>query len=195
MTEAEWLSSTNPAAMLRSLIRRYSAQKRRGESPDFEKLRKFACACLRRIWPLLDDDHRRSVQMIEDFVRSPKPGALLAARRVRREAGNQANKEFYRLTRAIPRDRRVCLRSWARLVASSAVWQAADKNPAKAANCHCEVAQAVHSVRLADGATVSGPDPGFIGYELPAGGEMVAQAAILREVVGNPFVSNASPEM
>jgi hypothetical protein len=64
MTQSEWLRCTDPAAMLRSLISRYSAQKRRGESPDFERLRLFACACLRRIWHLLDDDDRRSVEMI-----------------------------------------------------------------------------------------------------------------------------------
>jgi hypothetical protein len=191
MTEAEWLSSTDPAAMLRSLVGRYSAQKRRGESPDFERLRLFACACLRRIWDLLDEDHRRSVEMIEDFARSPKPGGLLAARKVRRAAGNQASIEYDRLSRAVPRDRRACLRAWARNVASSAVWQAADKNPAKAATCHREVAQAVHSLQLADGASASGPDPGYIGYELPADGELVAQAALLREDVGNPFISGA----
>jgi hypothetical protein len=188
MTEAEWLCSTDPVAMLRSLIGRYSAQKRRGESPDFERLRLFACACLRRIWDLLDDDHRRSVEMIEDYARSPKPGGLFAARRVRRAAGNQASIDYDRLSRALPRDRRACLRAWARNVASSAVWQAADKNPAKAANCHRQVAEAVHSIQLAEGATANGPDPGYIGYQLRPDGEMVAQAALLREIVGNSFV-------
>jgi hypothetical protein len=42
MTEAQWLTSTDPAAMLRSLVGRYSAQKRRGETPDLERLRLFA---------------------------------------------------------------------------------------------------------------------------------------------------------
>jgi hypothetical protein len=191
MTEAEWLSSTDPEAMLRSLIGRYSAQKRRGGSPDFEKLRLFACACLRRIWDLLDEDHRRSVEMIENCAPSPKPGELLAARRVRRAAGNRASIEYDRVSRTVPRDRRACLRAWARNVASSAVWQAADKSPAKAANCHREVAQAAHSLQLAEGATSHGPDLGYIGYQLPADGELVAQAALLREVVGNPFIGSA----
>ena len=117
---------------------------------------------------------------------------MILTRRTRRAAGNQASIEYDRVSRAVPRDRRACLRAWARNVASSAVWQAAEKNPATAANCHREVAQVVHSLLLADGATASGPDPGYIGYQLPAEGELAAQAALLREVVGHPFVSRAS---
>jgi hypothetical protein len=188
MTEAEWLTSTDPSAMLRSLVARYSAQSRRGLSPDFEKLRLFACACLRRIADLLDADQLRSVELLEQYARSPTPNGLLAARRIRRVAGNQASIEYDRVSRAVPRDRRACLIAWARNVASSAVWQAADKNPAKAANCHREVAQAVHSMRLADGAPTNTPDPGFIGYQLPPNEELVAQATILRQILGNPFV-------
>ena len=189
MTEAEWLKSTDPAAMLRSLTARFTAQKRRGKTPNVKLFRLFACACCRHVWDLRDDNHRKSVEMIELYARNHQPDVLLAARRERRAAGNQASIDFDRLSRASPRDRRACLVGWARLIASSAVWQAANKNPATAANCHREVAQAVHSLRLAEGALVSGPDPGYIGYQLPAGGELVAQAALLREIVGNPFVS------
>jgi len=187
MSEADWLNSTDPAAMLRSLIGRYSAQKRRGETVDFERLRLFGCACCRRVWDLLDDDHHKSVELIEQYVRTPTPTGLVAARRMRRAAGNQAGSEYDRLSRSVPRDRRACLAAWARNVASSAVWEAANKKPTKAANCHRSVAEAVHSIRLAEGATANGPDPGYIGYQLPSDGEMVAQARLLREVVGNPF--------
>jgi hypothetical protein len=178
--------------MLRSLVGRYSAQERRGETPDFERLRLFACACLRRIWNLLDEDHRRSVAMIEGYVHAPTPDGLLAARRIRRAAGNRASIEYDRLSRAIPRDRRSCLIAWARNVVASAVWQAADKSPIRAANCYREVAQAVHSIQLAEGATANGPDPGYVGYQLPKDGELVAQADLLREVVGNPFIDEAT---
>ena len=58
----------------------------------------------------------------------------------------------------------------------------------RAAACHASAAQAVHSVRLAKGEVIIGPDPGFIGYRLPNGGELTAQAELLREIVGNPFV-------
>jgi hypothetical protein len=192
MTEAQWLTSTDSAAMLRSLVGRYSAQARRGETPDFEKLRLFACACLRRIWNLLDEDHRRSVEMIESHVRAPTRDGLRAARKSRRGAGNQASIEYDRVSRAVPRDRRACLIAWGRNVAASAVWQAADQNPVRAANCHRQAAQAVHSIQLAEGATADGPDPGSVGYQLPKDGELVAQAALLREVVGNPFIGKMS---
>lgn len=188
MTESEWLSSTDPAAMLRSLVARYSAQRRHGELPDLERLRFFACACCRRVWDLLDSDHRRSVEMIEEHIQIPTANGLRKARRIRWAAGNQASNDYDRASRSVPRDRSVCLRAWARNVASSAVWQAADKNPAKAANCHREIAEAVHSIRLAEGATANGPDPGYKGYQLPVDGELEAQAVLLREIIGNPFL-------
>jgi hypothetical protein len=193
MDETQWLTSTDPVAMLRSLAVRYPAKKRCGESPDFERLRLFACVCCRRVWDLLDDDHRRSIEMIEENVRVPTPNGLHAARRARWAAGNQASNDYDRLSRATPRDRPACLIAWARLIASSAVWQAADKNPAKAANCHREVAEAVDSIRLS-GATIlaSGPDPGFSGYQLPVDGELLVQAALLREIVDNPFTQKPS---
>jgi hypothetical protein len=189
MTEREWLSSIDPMAMLRSLLARYTVQQRRGETPELERLRLFACACCRRVWDILDDDHRQSIKMIERYVRDRTPNGLRAARKTRWAAGNAASNEYDRLSRAVPRDRRACLLAWARNVASSAVWQAADKNPARAANCHRQVAEAVHSLRLAEGSPWDGPDPGHIGYRPPSDGDFVAQADVLRQVVGNPFVS------
>jgi hypothetical protein len=192
VTEADWLTSDDPAAMLRSLNARLRAAQRRGGSPDFECLRRFACACCRRVWSLLDADHRRSVELIEGYTRAPVAGGLLAARRARAAAGSRASNEYHRISTASPDDRPARLLAWARNVAASAVWQAADKNPATAANCHAEAAQAAHSVLLAEGAVAGGPDPGFIGYQPPAGGELAAQAALLREVVGNPFGGRVS---
>jgi hypothetical protein len=187
MTEAQWLSSSDPTAMLRSLTARYAALKRRGETPDIERLRLFACACCRRVWELLDDEHRKSVEMIEEYVRTPTRNGLRAARRVRWAAGNKTSNDYDRISRASPRDRRACLAAWARNIAASAVWQAADKSATKAACCHREVAQAVDSIRLSEGASANGPDPGYIGYELPPDGELVVQATLLREIVRNPF--------
>jgi hypothetical protein len=50
MTEAEWLSSDDPRAMLAAL---------RGRAGE-RKLRLFSCACARLIWHLLIDDRSRS---------------------------------------------------------------------------------------------------------------------------------------
>jgi hypothetical protein len=51
MTETEWLECISPEDMLIYL----------GEQASSRKRRLFACACVRRIWPLLRDEHFRQV--------------------------------------------------------------------------------------------------------------------------------------
>ncbi len=59
MTESDWQTCTDPARMLRFLGRRTSDR----------KLRLFACACVRRVWRLLQDDRsRRTLAVAEDFA-------------------------------------------------------------------------------------------------------------------------------
>jgi hypothetical protein len=185
MNEREWLACEDPRPMLRSLTQRWWAQRRMGKVVPFERLRLFACACLRRVWDLLDSDHRKAVEMIEDYARAPTPGGLRAARKVRWEAGNRASAEVTRVWRESPRDPRACLTAWARNVASSAVWQAADKKPTTAANCHWEAAQAVEADRRSR--ILPTPPRETVYSDLTPGEELAAQGALLRDVVGNPF--------
>jgi hypothetical protein len=59
MTEMEWLESSSPDDMLFFLGERASRRKRR----------LFACACVRRIWPLLCDDRLRlAIKVAERFA-------------------------------------------------------------------------------------------------------------------------------
>jgi hypothetical protein len=59
MTEAEWLASTDPEAMLQFLAGRVSDR----------KLRLFACACCRRVWHLVTaEDSRRAIEVSERYA-------------------------------------------------------------------------------------------------------------------------------
>jgi hypothetical protein len=59
MTEAEWLECNDPGPMLVFLL---------GKASD-RKLRLFACACCRRIWPVLRDENvRRMAEIAEDYA-------------------------------------------------------------------------------------------------------------------------------
>jgi hypothetical protein len=60
MTEAEWLTGADPGPMLGFL---------RGRASD-RKLRLFACACLWRVLPLLDDErqNRKSIEFAERYA-------------------------------------------------------------------------------------------------------------------------------
>lgn len=59
MTEGQWLASSDPEAMLTHVFRKVSSR----------KLRLYACACVRRAWPLLQDPRsRRVVEKAEAFA-------------------------------------------------------------------------------------------------------------------------------
>lgn len=59
MTEAEWLAASEVPPMLQFLGKRVGIRKRR----------LFACACVRRIWDLLDDPRsQQAVEVGEEFA-------------------------------------------------------------------------------------------------------------------------------
>jgi hypothetical protein len=58
LTEEQWLACTDPEKMLEALRGKASAR----------KLRLFACACVRRLWPLVyDEGGRQAVAAVEQF--------------------------------------------------------------------------------------------------------------------------------
>lgn len=77
MTEAQWLSSTDPRAMLEHLIETF------GTPPNHQafserKLRLFACACCRRVWDCLDDDRSKlAVEYAERYADGEIDDAML----------------------------------------------------------------------------------------------------------------------
>jgi hypothetical protein len=58
MTEDQWPVCPQPESMLKLL---------RGRASD-RKLRLFACACSRRVWPRLSPDERRAVELAEEVA-------------------------------------------------------------------------------------------------------------------------------
>jgi hypothetical protein len=191
MNEREWLACEDPHPMLRSLIQRWVAQRRKGKGVPFERLRLFACACLHRIWDLLDQDHRKSVTMIERYARTPRPTTeqLSEAIAVSSASRDRTTAEAERVWRESPDDRRARWAARAYNRAAYAVWEAADEKPTMASHSHRQVVVAVSAVGrlriLSSGGTV----PRIWGdFELPfAIEESAAQAVLLRDVIGNPF--------
>src|SRR5262249_16373974 len=69
MTENEWLNCTDPQPMLELLHGKTSER----------KMHLFACACCRRIWPLLVDVRsRRVIEAAEQFIEGKVSREVLA---------------------------------------------------------------------------------------------------------------------
>jgi hypothetical protein len=173
MTEAEWLACAHPEPMLDFL---------RGWISD-RQLRLFAVACCRRIWPLLTDE--RSRQAITIAERSADGLAdeqeLQAAATEARGAIQDGEAEFQTA------DPRVgILAEW-----DFSAWDAACAAPTAATHC-AQPAFCVHSDHdvtwscseaAAWGAIATDPKA----WDAAIAAESGAQAALLRDLLGNPF--------
>ena len=162
MTESEWLSGTDPAVLLESLDDRMSHR----------KLRLFACACCRRLWPLLTDvRYRQAVEVAERFADQQATAKDL--HRARRNA---------EVVRAAVTPGYVGTRMSRAYALGFAVVYAARKDG--------ELRAAVRSL-MGDAQVAAGGEEG----PGAAGHEGAAQADLLRCVVGNPFrPGTADPE-
>ncbi len=151
MNQSEWQQSVNLNAMLEFV---------QGEAGD-RKLRLFACACCRRIWPQLTDERsRRAVEVAERYAdgaagRQEIAAARAAARRAAAEAGGPA-------------------------MAQTAAWYAA-RTALKYSVWDLAWYVAWYAARAATGR--AGP------WEA----ERREQAALLREILGDPFRVVAMP--
>jgi hypothetical protein len=162
MTEAGWSASHSPKAMLEFLRARVGHR----------KLRFFAVACCRRVWPLLTDPRSRAaVEVVERYAdgrASPEEAhdAYLPARAAARAAWDAVN-----VAGGDPD-------------AVAAAHKAAEAARAAAEVACAESAVAVAAVAVAAGCTAYAGDPALKGY---VAAEHRAQCRLLRCVVGNPF--------
>ena len=151
MTASDWATGTDPHAML-SLLR--------GREVSPRKVRLFAAACCRRVWPLLADPRSRSaVEAAERCADGDLPGDQLAALgRAAVEAADQAARDAEEAEDDTPYR-----------VAEAAAFAASDE---------ADVLE-----RVARGAAYYAADP-----RLPeTAAERAAQASLLRCVVANPL--------
>ncbi len=151
MTEAEWLAASEVPPMLQFLGKRVGIRKRR----------LFACACVRRIWDLLDDP--RSQQAVE-------VGEEFADGKVDKEAVKVAQRKASAAARLVERKASIA----ARLVAGAS-WTGADA----ASNC---VLLSTEDISTAARAVTAGSQAGRT-----AASERESQAVLVRDIVGNPF--------
>src|SRR5437868_4793189 len=102
MNEAEWLTCTDPGAMLKSLRGRAGGR----------KLRLFACAYARRAWPRLSDRRsRRGIETSESYadglveereLRAAWQAAYRAAQELSSEQEDEAAWAACRAAQALP---------------------------------------------------------------------------------------------
>jgi hypothetical protein len=160
MTEEQWLNAMDPHPLLQYLRSKGNAGHR--------KLLLWACACVRRIWPLLADCRSRDAvetrERYEDGLASQ--GELAVAKKVAGNARNEALAPYRDIAGSSVNDRaREFGPVWAALAASAL----ADGNP--------------DSIVMAAWAT------GCLGAEWQAAyrAERAAQATVFRDVFFGPF--------
>jgi hypothetical protein len=111
MTAAEWATSAHALAMLDAL----------DGGSHAAPLRRFACACCRRMWDLLPGESRRALEVAEGYAGGGASAAELAAAR------EEAVRGYRRADRQISYKKRK-VRTQARAVVAAASpdgWQAA----------------------------------------------------------------------
>lgn len=162
MTESEWLTSAEPDRMLEFL------QGRAGE----RKLRLFACACCRRVWRLVPEAPGwTAVKVAERYADD------LASRRELGVAQLDAERAHHRRYGGAAWNVGGAAARFAFLACLHAARIPLDPNAAR------EVAECSRAGRRAQGESEGSEQDGHL-----AGlAEAKAQAAVLRDIAGNPF--------
>jgi hypothetical protein len=162
VTEAEWLACTEPTPMLEFL----------GDRASSRKLRLFAVACCRRIWPLITEAHcREAVEIAERFAdglvtAEAQEAAHIAAEGVRREVEDTEAPLFSGVAYATTHAASYTVHD------KGTVWLACRA----AVNAACAAGHALSSQGASE-------DEVAAAYNA----EFAAQTALVRDLFGNPF--------
>jgi hypothetical protein len=193
MTQSQWFSSTDPHEMLKFLKEMrprglLSWMGLRKGKVSARKLQLFACACCRRIWPLLADERsRKAVEITE----------LYADGLVNKSAFHQAVEAARAASLQAARPR-VMMGEWlaaaqARAAESVACMLAADDPADEAATWGKEAVRAwaaqSQATNIGDPVHMPWLPYQAISPESAWIAEGIAQCELLRDLVGNPFQS------
>jgi hypothetical protein len=166
MTEQEWVECEDPEGLLNEV----------GKQLSERKLRLFACACCRRVWPLLGDAARRAIIVTEDLIEgSADHEDWIAAWEVLRREDNEADLET---TEDAVVDAQAAVMHAVRPLTDRAGWY-------QPTGCSW-AASASHVAALAT-VEASGRFQGSLLVTEPWLRERKLQAAVLRDILGNPF--------
>jgi hypothetical protein len=172
MTEAQWLTCTNPEPMLSFLNERDASAR---------KFRLFACACARRLWSVMADDHARSI-----VVDAERFADGLLPERERRERAEGFRRTYPpRMTPDWP----VPPPYLAGMVAYYTIWSKSVPNPSRTLHLNEHGASSVSGWVVFTLVFQKTEDWGaWPGSNHPIGqAEADTHCRLLRDVFGNPF--------
>jgi hypothetical protein len=171
MTEADWLTATDPAPMLTFLGDTGRLSER--------KARLFSVACCRRVWPYLADERSRwAVELAERFADGLASGKELTA-------AARAAHDAYEAAAALPEPEPVdaaSVHAVVRRVIAMAAAIAACSSAGSSVSIHgCEAALTGAFSQF------TGPDLADLWDDARFGAAYAAEAALLRDLFANPF--------
>jgi hypothetical protein len=176
MNDAEWQTCTEPEAMLRFLENKVSNR----------KLRLFAVACCRRVWPLLIDDRsRQAVEVAEQFAEGLAGRGARVAVRTAALAAVQTSWQDCPANDAIAFPQWQLGASGRATAASAAQWVAARKAYDAARTCAAKARYARAAVAVATEGTAKGETSTL--WTRIEQEEKTRQVTMLRDLFGNPF--------
>jgi hypothetical protein len=149
----------------------------------FRRYRLFSAGACRRLWPLLNEDGRRAVNIIEQYAGHPDKN-LLSAALVAANRSHAAAVETHLLVE-LTGNLRTRLEALAPVLACSAVKEATNSRASVVGRVSSEASTAVGAVEVVRRLPAEPALTYNDARRSPA--ELAAQASLFRDIFGNPF--------